>query len=379
MNRASLLGAVILVLVGLLLMPSSAGYAQFTQQTGFQYVIKFICGEADAFDSSGVAESLSVNGAGFFPFDTNAGQFIARGEYSTVINIHNPNGRFVNMFKKIALDGYTTRLFELDRPRFQFQVPGPFFFINHHDSNGDGDGDTPPMHPNFPDDLRFFSPTPKTMELSPDEAFQVNCAEIRLVVNDWTRRSLPQRADVDGAGDDILQDVNEAGDFGRAFLIKGYLIIYSEKNLNVTAIYTACGQGTDDDLDCQDDPSGGVTSIDVEEIRQNVVPPPCPTAVGQPNCFIPKTNLKALSVAAGELKVELAASRLSAITESRLLVYDQSGRQLHDSGFTTSTTLSWRTLAAGKPLANGIYFYVIAVKDVFGRVGHSVGKFALVR
>jgi hypothetical protein len=35
--------------------------------------------------------------------------------------------------------------------------------------------------------------------------------------------------------------------------------------------------------------------------------------------------------------------------------------------------------SAGKPLANGIYFYVVAVKVVLGQESHVVGKFAVMR
>jgi hypothetical protein len=44
------------------------------------------------------------------------------------------------------------------------------------------------------------------------------------------------------------------------------------------------------------------------------------------------------------------------------------------------TTLSWNLLTQeGWPLANGVYFYVVAVRDVLGQISYKVGKFALLR
>lgn len=336
------------MLGGLLLLPGSS-WAQINigGGKGFQYVVKFICGDADYVDSRGA----DLNNDNI----VDIGQFIARGEYSTVINVHNPNSRFVNMFKKIALDGY--RIVN-GRPRFLYQVAGPIFFINIVG------GTTPPLHPNFPDadtGERYFSLTPKAIELSPDEAFQINCAEIRAVVNDYTDRAAPERAG------DSAQAVNVAGDFGRAFLIKGYFVIFSEARLDVHAIYTACGEGTlSTAIDCAND----IQSLDLEVIRENPISPPAN--------LVPPAPVT-VTAAGKELRVNLGSQRLSPISETRLLVYDLNGSMLHDSGFAPGLELSWRPLSAGEPLANGIYLYAVMVKDVFGQVGYRVGKFALLR
>jgi len=336
-------------MLGSLLLVTS--FAQTTTQSqGFQYVVKFICGDADATDSAG----LDLNGDG--AVDT--GQFIARGEYSTVINIHNPNSRFVNMFKKIALDGYRI---ESGRPRFLFQVPGPIFFINIVD------GTKPPLAVNFPlaaTGTRFFSLTPKAIELSPDETFQVNCAEIRAVTNDYTNRTAPTRAG------DTAQAVNAAGDFGTAFLIKGYFVLFSEARLDVDAIYTACGEGASSTaIDC----GRGVQSFSITRIKENAVAPPSNLVPPRP------TTAVGLTAEGRELRVDLGAQSLTAFAEARLQVFNQQGKLLHDSGYLAGTQLSWRMLDAPRPLANGLYFYVISAKDVFGRVSSHVGKFALLR
>jgi len=364
--RKGILAIIAAFVLGSLLVLASPSGAQVTT-SGFQYVVKFICGDADDDDARG----LDLNGDG----TVDTGQFIARGEYSTVINVHNPNERFVNMFKKIALDGYVIVEKAFDpkdgkagnitpkKPRFLFQTPGPIFFVNIVD------GTTPPLSPDFPKadtGTRYFSLTPKAIKLSPDEAFQINCAEIRAVTNDYTNRAAAKRAG------DTAQDVNGGtfADFGEAFLIKGYFVIFSEARLDVHTIYTACDEGTTDNLiDCVN----GVQSLDLEVIKEDVVAPPS-------SLVPPKAASLSLLTAGGqELRVNLGAQSLSALSESRLMVYNLQGSLLHDSSFVAGTELSWRPLAMGRPLANGVYLYVIAVKDVFGRVGYQVGKFALLR
>jgi hypothetical protein len=368
--------AVVLMLGALLLAPL-AGSAQFTQQQGYQYVIKFICGEADQWDAIGG----DIDGDGIVDF----GQHIAPGTYHTVINVLNTKTTPVRMFKKIALDGYDRPdefdaandldgVFEDnpgDRPRFLYQVPGPVFFVNIDD-----DLITPPLDPQFDTAKRFFSLTPVTYELSAREAFQVNCAEIRAVVNDYTYdpTGLLPRADADDPDPPDIPEINDEGHFGRSFLIKGYFVIYSREKLDITAIYTAC-EDTDledavtDPQDCE-----SFSSLDIEEIEENVVAPPT----------IPEgttTTALSLSQSGGELRLSVRPSRLSAISEARLLVFNTEGRLLHDSGFApTGQQLRWRPLSAdGRPLANGVYLYAVMVRDVFGRVGTQIGKFAWVR
>ena len=372
-NSSVLIVALPLLVLSALALSSLPGYAQESDPR--MYVVKFICGDADTYDASG----LDLNNDGVI--DT--GQFIARGEYHTVINVHNPNTRYVNMFKKIALDGYrmvqsastglgNVVVFNPPRPRFLYQVPGPIFYVNIVD------GITPPLHPNFDPDgdglPRYFSMDPVAIRLSPDETFQINCPEIRAVVNDWTLRSLPARPDADGDGDREADDVNAQGDFRDAFLIKGYFVIFAERPLDVTAIYTACPEGASPNaLDCG--LSAGVTSIDVEEIKPNPVPPP--------DRLVPERPAIGLSLStagtARELRIDLKVSRFTALAQARLLVYSTDGQLLHDTGFKAGTQLRWRPLMNGRPLANGVYLYVVQMKDVFGRIGTKVGKFALMR
>lgn len=58
---------------------------------------------------------------------------------------------------------------------------------------------------------------------------------------------------------------------------------------------------------------------------------------------------------------------------AQLMIYDQNGQLLHESNFTAGTQLSWQ------PLANGVYFYVVGVRDALGNVSYKTGKFALLR
>jgi len=372
MNRGFMIKVMVMVLGALLLVPLATS-AQFGTTQGYQYVIKFICGEADQWDAIGG----DIDGDGIVDF----GQHIAPGTYHTVINILNTRTNPVRLFKKIALDGYDVPEFfwradALDttetnvRPRFVYQRTGPVFFVNVDD-----DLITPPLDPNFDVEKRFFSLTPATYELSAREATQVNCAEIRAVVNDYTfdTSGLLPRADTQAGVAPDPTVVNDNGAFGRSWLIKGYFVIYSRERLDITAIYTACEDlgfeaAATDPQDCDN-----FSSIDIEEIDENVVGPP--TVPGG------TTAGAGLSLVRGgtELQLSLRASRFSAISETRLLIYNTSGQMVHDTGFVPGTQLSWRPQLAGRPLANGVYLYVVAVKDVFGRVGYRVGKFTVLR
>jgi len=371
--------------LGSLMLPAGLANAQPTQpEEGYQYVVKFLCGDADQWD----AEGIDIDGDSH----VDAGQFIARGEYYTSINIHNPNDRYVNMFKKIALDGYRIQTgwdphpcrecdgglgnkewIPVEKPRFLPQVPGPTIWINIWN------GTTPPLDPDFPDDEPPWSETPKAIELSPDEAFQINCEEIRHVVNEYTNGDFWYVLNPDGTKGEKCSLDNDDPDCIKP-LIKGYFVIFSEARLDVTAIYTACDEGETEALDCskeyvRDGTGGwGVSSIDIEEIQENPVPPPSDLVPPRPT-----TAGLSLSAAGQGVRFDLLVSRFSALSEARLMVYDLRGSLLHDSGFVPGTSLSWRPMAAQRPLANGVYLYVIAAKDVFGRVGYRVGKFALLR
>jgi hypothetical protein len=108
----------------------------------FQYAVKFVCGRAD-------------------------GEVLARGEYFTAVNAHNPTNKGIEFRKKFAIA----------LPR---QQPGP---------------------------VSEFAST----RLGPDEALEIDCADIR------------ERT---GSPTDLL---------------KGFVIIESDVELDVVAVYTAAG------------------------------------------------------------------------------------------------------------------------------------------
>jgi hypothetical protein len=323
MKRAMVLAIAVLVL-GALLLPAANAFAQrdgggaVGGTTGqFQYVIKFLCGQLFR-----------------DPFDNPSGQLDgAPGQYYTDINVHNPNSTVVRSHKKFAFDG---RVAQLHGP-----VTSPELFI-----------------------------------LDPDQALQITCADIR--------RFVPYPF--------LLEDEGVTGQF-----IKGFVVILTRQRLDVTAIYTVCPPQTTTgslQLGCpllvnSSNAAGSVSSIDVVYLSEQ-----CPL-IKQPGSYYPQTcGLSQVAAparllpavvatsqsASGELKIDINARSMIAYESARLLVYDQSGRQLHDSGFTTSTQLRFKPLAAsGREFANGVYLYVIEARDVFGRVGYHVGKVAILR
>ena len=108
----------------------------------FQYAVKFVCGRAD-------------------------GEVLARGEYLTAVNVHNPTNKDIEFRKKFAIA----------LPR---QQPGP---------------------------VTEFAST----RLGPDEALEIDCPDIR-------------------------ERTGDAAD-----LLKGFVIIESDVELDVVAVYTAAG------------------------------------------------------------------------------------------------------------------------------------------
>lgn len=496
-----------------------------TTGQGFQYVVKFYCGEVTDVDAAGI-DTLD-----------RYGQFLAPGEYYTVINIHNPNEDIANYgkdwFKKVVLDYYVlqtgTDSEGVNRPRYVAQKPGigeinQVFFINQ-DSLGNTIGTPEP--PRTP--IRDFT-------LSRDEAAQANCHELR----------------------EVTQSIDSS--FDDDDLIKGFVTIYSKVQLDITAIYTACDQGTIGALDCQTGGSTGVTTMEVVRIKPNGITPPAglgleesarfqntsfPTTTSNKDCpaggcqyivkFVcgeiqgpettigihtvesdlspgeyytdinihnpnPKTinikkkftaddpvpevhgpltspvqvtllpddaieincrdiresalgrpfpatlflkgfvvifsrqqldivsvitacpndrtagngelscdgvdDVKTLDVryllpkdfspvappaaflptavagvgASGEFKLTMQGLRLAVPLESaQLQVFNLGGQMLHDSGMVRDTTLSWRPLMNGRPLANGVYLYVVTTQDVLGNVTRQVGKFVYLR
>jgi hypothetical protein len=250
MNRNRLMFlAGMLVLASLVFATASDAWAQRggtgvgTSGQGFQYVIKFICGEVTDVDSSG--EGL-VNGNSLA---TSYGEGFAVGEYFTVINIHNPNeatARYgVEWFKKVVLDYYVVQSgADSGQPRPRFVAQRPTGAINQkfwitQDTLGETRGSfTPPR-----DSIRDFT-------LSRDEAAQANCHELRHVT----------------------QDIDNS--FDNDDLIKGFVVIYSKIQLDITAIYTACDAERIGTLDCEDGGDRGVTTLKYVRIIPNGITPP---------------------------------------------------------------------------------------------------------
>jgi hypothetical protein len=300
---------------------------------GFQYVIKFACGFAGGF----------LNGAGAFQEE------MAPGLYYTDVNIHNPNDQIIKFRKKIALDGAEPQ---------------------HHGAQT----------------------SPIDVILGPDEALEINCTDIIELLA--RAGAINFVTIIIAPGLSVSAETVQAQGFpGIEFFfnfIKGFVVLYSRVRLDVTAVYTACPSGpfglsvssadtvtSAGDLfflrGCGSDgkevpPGTGISTIQVDELI-----PPSPVAP-------PAVFINGLSVSSSGLEVSVRPFSRFAYEGARLMVYDQSGRQLHDSGYVAGTELKWRTLAVGgRPLANGIYFYVVTVKDVLGQESHKVGKFAVMR
>jgi len=209
---------------------------------GYTYVVKFICGEVTDIDADGGGLAIPGYGA-----------FLAPGEYFTVINVHNPNEEIadygLDWFKKIVTDYYVVQTgddeADAGRPRFVSQSPlGATHIVRwvNQINNLTVGTETPPR-----EKIQDFT-------LSRDEAAQMNCGEIRDII---------QEADPSFDGDD---------------LIKGFVIIYSRLQLDVTAIYTACDREDQDALDCDEadspGPGDGVSTINVQRITPNGITPP---------------------------------------------------------------------------------------------------------
>ena len=123
--------------------------------TGFEYVVKFVCGEGD-------------------------GRVVAKGQYFTAINVHNPNQDVLKFKKKFAI-------------ALPSEKAGPV--------------------------TKFFE-----AKLGPDEAFEVDCP-------------------------DIFEQTEMKG------FLKGFAVFESERELDITAVYTASGA------------TGAVETMDVEHIK----------------------------------------------------------------------------------------------------------------
>lgn len=240
-TKLSVIALIGLLAVGTLLLVSPNVWAQRSGfrggagGQGFTYVVKFICGEVTVADAQN--------------------EFLAPGEYYTVINVHNPNEDIasygIDWFKKIVTDYYEVQTVATDvdadriRPMFIAQKTTNSTHIIRWVGQ-DNVGQTVGLQNPPRGKIQDFS-------LSRDEAAQANCREIRQII----RAADPKFDDND--------------------LIKGFVLIYSKVQLDVTAIYTACDRGTTDALDCDATGVGtgrGVSTINVQRIQPNGTVPP---------------------------------------------------------------------------------------------------------
>jgi len=258
---------------------------------------------------------------------------LAPGFYFTDINIHNPNDRIVTFMKKIALDG-----------------------------------EGPQQH--------GLQTSPVPVILGPEEALHINCTDIIRLLHESgmpllastslsDKISAQQRIGLrgglgGGAGSQYVVKFT-CGQVGGSVIpfLKGFIVLYSRVKLDVAASYTACPSTCNT--------AGGITTIQVDELIQ-------PSPVPPPAVF-----LKSLSVSSSEVSLSITPFSSLAFDAVQLLVYDLRGRLLYDSGFRRGTRLSWRPLISGSNLANGVYLYVIVVRDVLDQVSYQMGKFAWLR
>jgi hypothetical protein len=243
---------------------------------------------------------------------------LSPGEYYTDINIHNPNPNAVDVTKRFVVDHVIP------------EVTGA-----------------------------IGSPDPFSLEV--DDAIQISCRDIR-----------------NRAGD----PPDDPWEF-----FKGWVIITSLYKLDVVAIYSACRFGVAGDLSCNID-QGQTSNFrdDVRslEIRQgkdlflsDVAPDPSalPGAGGASVAVRPLVQKNGLGYT-----FRLSGMGLWPMTTINVQVYSTQGRAVFVSGWQLGDRLSWRPLSAdGRPLANGVYLYVIQGKDALGRVVRVVGKFIVLR
>ena len=68
------------------------------------------------------------------------------------------------------------------------------------------------------------------------------------------------------------------------------------------------------------------------------------------------------------------------IDEMQIRVFNLAGKQLYNSGWASGSTLHWRAMDANnKPLTNGVYLYVVAVRGPDGAVFEEVRKLIILR
>ncbi len=187
--------------------------------------------------------------------------------------------------------------------------------------------------------------SPVDVILGGDEALNINCTDIyRLIVS------------LEGYG----------GITFTGTLIEGYVVLYSRYKLDVAGIYTTCGINCD-----EPDPAGSATLISSIQVDELI--PASPVAA-------PKVGVNGLSVSSAGVELSVKPFSRFAYDGARLQIFDTNGQPLYNGSFTSGTRLTWRPLATdGRPLANGVYFYRVTVRDVLGQMSSKLGTFALMR
>jgi hypothetical protein len=73
-------------------------------------------------------------------------------------------------------------------------------------------------------------------------------------------------------------------------------------------------------------------------------------------------------------------SAQGSVKELRVEILALSGQKVFDSGPVLGNALDWKLLnSQGQPVANGVYLYMVTVKDPFGNVTKKLGKLAVLR
>ena len=244
---------------------------------------------------------------------------LPEGAYFTDINIHNPNAKQVKFRKKVALDAEEWE---------------------HHG----------------------LQTSPVDVILGADEALEINCTDIERLLLGERRGEL-------SAG---LEANSVTAQGRRRFAAEGFVVLYTREKLDVAAFYSGCGFERAKGLSVTAAGGRGPECVDpTMQMDQPITPSVAPA---------PTVFTKFLSVSSAGVSLSVQPFSTVGYDGAQLSIYSQNGQLLHEGSYTAGTQLSWKPMATnGKPLANGVYFYVVSVRDVLGNVGYKVGKFALVR
>jgi len=160
------------------------------------------------------------------------------------------------------------------------------------------------------------------------------------------------------------------------------VIIFTRQQIDIVATYTACPENNASTAglgDCAAVTNATTFTDDVKTLDVRYVLPADFSPVPPPAAFLPSASVAGVGLP-GEVKFTLHGQSAAVPLESvKVQVFDAQGRLLHDSGFVQATTLSWKPLLNGRPLANGVYLYVTTTRDVLGNLKRTVNKFVYLR